>query len=167
MSGRIIADEPGHLRERRLRLGRGAGAASNSEVGPSTFGSPPRVTDGSPHLAGIGARWFEDQLWFVSGAGTRRVATSSGGPSVPLPPSLPDLDVTFRGRARRVTDQPTVDRLAAHWASTGWPARPADGAIEADYSAPSAGPPPWDLWVLDARSAVAVGARGAMRWQFV
>ena len=32
-----------------------------------------------------------------------------------------------------MADQPTVDRLAAHWASTGWPARPAAGAIEADY----------------------------------
>lgn len=123
--------------------------------------------DGSPHLAGIGARWFEDQLWFVSGAGTRKSRNLERRPECAIAAELPDLDVTFRGRARRVTDQPTVDRLAADWASTGWPARPAEGAIEADFSAPSAGPPPWDLWVLDARSALAVGARGAMRWQFV
>jgi hypothetical protein len=123
--------------------------------------------DGSPHLAGIGARWFEDQLWFVSGARTRKSRNLERHPECAVAAELPELDVTFRGQARRVTDQPTVDRLAAHWASTGWPARPAVGAIEADYSAPSAGPPPWDLWVLDARSAVAVGARGAMRWQFV
>jgi hypothetical protein len=123
--------------------------------------------DGSPHLAGIGARWFEDQLWFVSGARTRKSCNLERHPECAIAAELPELDVTFRGQARRVTDQPTVDRLAAHWASTGWPARPAVGAIEADYSAPSAGPPPWDLWALDARSAVAVGARGAMRWQFV
>jgi hypothetical protein len=123
--------------------------------------------DGSPHLAGIGARWFEDQLWFVSGARTRKSRNLERHPECAIAAELPELDVTSRGQARRVTDQPTVDRLAAHWASTGWPARPAVGAIEADYSAPSAGPPPWDLWVLDARSAVAVGARGAMRWQFV
>jgi hypothetical protein len=123
--------------------------------------------DGSPHLAGIGARWFDDQLWFVSGAATRKSRNLERRPECAIAAELPELEVTLRGQARRVADQPLVDRLAAHWASTGWPARPTAGAIEADYSAPSAGPPPWDLWVLDARSAVAVGARGAMRWQFV
>jgi hypothetical protein len=123
--------------------------------------------DGSPHLAGIGARWFEDQLWFVSGAATQKSRNLERRPECAIAAELPDLDVTFRGRARRVSDQTRVDRLARRWASTGWPARPGDGAIEADYSAPSAGPPPWDLWVLDARSALAVGARGAMRWHFV
>jgi hypothetical protein len=123
--------------------------------------------DGSPHLSGIGARWFDDQLWFVSGAATQKSRNLERRPQCAIAAELSGLDVTFRGRARRVADQPTVVRLAAHWASTGWPARPAAGAIEADYSAPSAGPPPWDLWVLEARSAVAVGGRGAMRWQFV
>jgi Pyridoxamine 5'-phosphate oxidase len=122
--------------------------------------------DGSPHLAGIGARWFDDQLWFVSGGDTHKSRNLERRPDCAIAAELPELDVTFRGRARRVADQPTVDRLAAHWASTGWPARPGSGAIEADYSAPSAGPPPWSLWVLEARSAVAVGARGAMRWRF-
>ena len=122
--------------------------------------------DGSPHLTGIGARWFEDQLWFVSGAETQKSRNLEERQDCAIAAELPDLDVTFRGGARRVTDQPTVERLAAQWASTGWPARPGRGAIEADYSAPSAGPPPWDLWLLEARSAVAVGARGAMRWRF-
>jgi hypothetical protein len=122
--------------------------------------------DGTPHLAAIGARWFDDRLWFVSGAGTRKSRDLAQRPACAVGAQLPELDVTFRGKARRVVDQPTIDRLAAHWAATGWPARPVRGAITAEYSAPSAGPAPWDLWVLDACSAVGVGARGAMRWRF-
>jgi hypothetical protein len=122
--------------------------------------------DGSPHLAGIGPRWLDDRLWFVSGASTHKSRNLERRPECAIAAELPDLDVTVRGRARRVVDQQTVERLAARWAATGWPASSTDGAIEAPYSAPSAGPPPWDLWVLDARSAVAVGERGAMRWNF-
>jgi hypothetical protein len=122
--------------------------------------------DGSPHLAGIGARWLDDQLWFVSGATTHKSRNLERRPDCAIAAELPSLDVTFRGRARRVTDQPTVERLASHWASTGWPARAGEGVIEADYSAPSAGPPPWDLWALEPHSALAVGERGAMRWRF-
>ena len=67
--------------------------------------------DGSPHLVGIGARWFDDKLWFVSGARTCKSRNLERRPQCAIAAELPDLDVTFRGRARRVTDQP-------RW--TGW-----------------------------------------------
>jgi hypothetical protein len=120
---------------------------------------------GRPHLSGLGARWLDGRLYFVSGAGTAKSRNLVRYPVCAISAELPDLDLTLKGRAERVTDQPTVERLAAHWASTGWPARAGTGVIEADYSAPSAGPP-WQLWVLSLQSAVGVGSIGAMRWRF-
>ncbi|HEV3095595.1 MAG TPA: pyridoxamine 5'-phosphate oxidase family protein, partial [Candidatus Dormibacteraeota bacterium] len=72
-------------------------------------------------------------------------------------------------RATKVTDQATLERLAARYAAQGWPARPIDGAITAEYSAPSAGPPPWGLYVVTPVTAVGVATAkpyGATRWRF-
>jgi Pyridoxamine 5'-phosphate oxidase len=121
---------------------------------------------GRPHLTGLGARWLDGRLYFVSGAGTAKSRNLVRCPACAVSAELPDLDLTLKGRAEQVTDQPTIERLAAHWAATGWPARAGLGVIEADYSAPSAGPSPWELWVLSLQSAVGVGAMGAMRWRF-
>ena len=62
--------------------------------------------------------------------------------------------------------------LAARWAAEGWPARADDTglALTADYSAPSAGPPPWHVYRLTPRTATAVATvepGGATRWRFL
>jgi hypothetical protein len=44
-----------------------------------------------------------------------------------------------------------------------------DGALTAAYSAPSAGPPPWYLYVFTPTAAFGVATAepyGAMRWRF-
>jgi hypothetical protein len=44
-----------------------------------------------------------------------------------------------------------------------------DGAFTAEYSAPSAGPPPWYLYELQPAVAFGVATaepHGAMRWRF-
>jgi len=55
------------------------------------------------------------------------------------------------------------------YASLGWPARATEGAITAEYSAPSAGRGPWDLYEVTPSAAVGVATRephGATRWRF-
>jgi hypothetical protein len=121
---------------------------------------------GRPHLNGVGARWFDGTLYFTSGARTRKSRNLEMRAHCVIAAELPELDLTFEGRAKRVADPATVERLARHYASTGWPARARDGSIDADYSAPSAGPPPWALWAMTPVAAVGVGAAGAMRWRF-
>ena len=64
-----------------------------------------------------------------------------------------------------------VAELAALWAADGWPARvDATGtALTAEFSAPSAGPPPWHVYRVEARAATAlltVDPGGATRWRF-
>jgi hypothetical protein len=70
-----------------------------------------------------------------------------------------------------VTDPAIVAELASIWAAGGWPCRvDATGhALTADFSAPSAGPPPWFVYRITARAATALGTvepGGATRWRF-
>ena len=69
----------------------------------------------------------------------------------------------------KVADDATLRRLAKRYADQGWPASVKDGAITAEYSAPSAGPPPWDLYVFTPTTAFGVATaepNGATRWRF-
>jgi hypothetical protein len=61
--------------------------------------------------------------------------------------------------------------MAEQWNANGWPARVDDSgmALTADFSAPSAGPPPWTVFRLVARratSVLTVDPGGATRWEF-
>lgn len=125
--------------------------------------------DGRPHLTAVGAVWDDGKMYFVSGAGTRKSRNLATNPTCVLSVSLKGLDLVIEGTARKVTDPATLDRLAKTYAVQGWPARVSDGAFTAPYSAPSAGPPPWDLYVLTAKTAFGVATaepNGATRWRF-
>jgi nitroimidazol reductase NimA-like FMN-containing flavoprotein (pyridoxamine 5'-phosphate oxidase superfamily) len=125
--------------------------------------------DGRPHLAGVGAVWDNGKAYFVSGAGTRKSRNVARNPTCSLGMSLPGLDLVIEGKAERVTDDESLHRLAKRYAEGGWPARVEDGAFTYDYSAPSAGPPPWDLYAITPTTIFGVLASepgGATRWRF-
>jgi hypothetical protein len=70
-----------------------------------------------------------------------------------------------------VTDPATVARLAETWAAGGWPCRVDESgtALTAEFSAPSAGKPPWHVYRITPVSAVALSTvepGGATRWQW-
>ena len=74
-----------------------------------------------------------------------------------------------RAQAAKVTDDETLKRLAKRYGDSGWPARVEDGAFTYDYSAPSAGPPPWDLYAITPTTVFGVLGEepgGATRWRF-
>ena len=77
--------------------------------------------------------------------------------------------VILEGTAVRITDRPTLLRLAKRYADQGWPASVKGEALTAKYSAPSAGPPPWNLYLVRPTTAFGVATAepwGATRWQF-
>jgi hypothetical protein len=122
-----------------------------------------------PHTNGIGCVWFEDDLWFVTGPHTRRGRNLAADPRCTLCSALPGLDLVFEGTATRVTDPATIERLAARYRATGWPAEAAGDAFTAPYSAPSAGRPPWYLYRFTTRTAHGVASaepHGATLWTF-
>jgi pyridoxine/pyridoxamine 5'-phosphate oxidase len=125
--------------------------------------------DGRPHTAGVGALWVDGKFYFTSGPATRKSRNLAANPNCTMSMSLPGLDLIVEGRAAKVTDQPTIERLAERYAAQGWPAKATDGALTAEYSAPSAGPPPWHLYVVTALVAFGVASvkpYGATRWRF-
>jgi hypothetical protein len=125
--------------------------------------------DGRPHLAGIGALWVDGKFYFVSGAGTRKSRNLAQRGDCVISVTLPDLDLVVEGVATKVTDGPTLQRLAERYDAQGWPATVKDGAFTAPYSAPSAGPPPWDLYEFRPTTAFGVTTAepyGATRWRF-
>jgi hypothetical protein len=125
--------------------------------------------DGGTHLTGVGAVWHDDRFWFTSGPGTRKSRNIAANPTCAIAVGLKGLDLVVEGRARRVTDGPTLERLAAIYRESGWNPSVKDGAFTAEYSAPSAGRPPWYVYELVAERAYGVASEephGASRWTF-
>ncbi|HEX6868556.1 MAG TPA: pyridoxamine 5'-phosphate oxidase family protein [Candidatus Limnocylindrales bacterium] len=125
--------------------------------------------DGRPHLAMLGALWDEGRVYFVSGGGTRKSRNLATNPACSIAMSLRGIDLVMEGTAVRVTDEATHHRLANRYGEQGWPARVQDGAFTYDYSAPSAGPPPWDLYEVEPVTVYGVLTEepgGATRWRF-
>jgi hypothetical protein len=127
--------------------------------------------DGSPHVAGIGALWVDDAFWFETGAGTRKGKNLDRDPRCTLSVATHDFDLVVEGEARKITDPSTVSAMAERWAAEGWPVRVDNtgSALTAEFSAPSAGPPPWHVYRLTPLTATAlltVDPGGATRWRF-
>jgi Pyridoxamine 5'-phosphate oxidase len=127
--------------------------------------------DGRPHLAGIGALWVDDAFWFETGEHSRKGKNLARDPRCSLSVATQEFDLIVDGEAELVRDAATVAAMAEHWAAAGWPARVDDTgtAITAEYSAPSAGPPPWSVYRLVPKRATAlltVEPGGATRWRF-
>jgi hypothetical protein len=113
----------------------------------------------------------EGAFWFQTGEHTRKARNLARDSRCVLSVATEEFDVVVEGDGRQITDPPTIAAMAARWAAQGWPARVDDtgSAITAEYSAPSAGPPPWSVHRVDARTATALATiepGGATRWQF-
>lgn len=126
--------------------------------------------DGRPHVAGVGAIWLDGRFYIVSGAPTRKSRNLAENPNCVISVGLPGIDLVVEGTASRVTDDATLQRVADRYKILGWEPEVKDGAFTAPYSAPSAGPPPWDVYVITPRAAFGVATddpQGATRWRFM
>ncbi|CAI7974734.1 MULTISPECIES: pyridoxamine 5'-phosphate oxidase family protein [unclassified Parafrankia] len=127
--------------------------------------------DGAPHVTGIGALFADGCFWFETGERTRKARNLARDPRCALSVATAEFDVVLEGRASRVTDPVTVAAMAERWAAEGWPARVDESgqALTAEFSAPSAGPPPWFVYQVGPTTATAlrtVEPGGATRWRF-
>jgi PPOX class probable F420-dependent enzyme len=154
-----------------------AGLAQGLSQAPET-GGPNRHTcwlatinpDGSPHVTGVGALWHEDSFWFETGPSTRKARNLARDPRCTLSVATHAFDLVVEGAAHEVTEPTTVAEMATRWAAEGWPCRVDESgrALTADFSAPSAGPPPWFVYRLTPRVATALATvepGGATRWR--
>lgn len=126
--------------------------------------------DGRAHVTGIGVLWLDDTFYFNSGLGTRKSKNLARDPRCTLAVATQDFDLIVEGAAALVTNPATVARVAEAF-RVDWPAEVAEDGISlrADYSAPSAGPPPWSVYAITPQTVYALGTSepgGAERWQF-
>lgn len=125
--------------------------------------------DGRPHAAGIGAVWFDGDLYIVIGPETRKSRNLATNPACTISVALEGIDLVLEGEVSKVTDQSTLEQLVQVYRESGWPAEVKDDAFTAPYSAPSAGPPPWYLYRFMFHTAFGVATAppdGATRWRF-
>jgi len=125
--------------------------------------------DGTPHAAGIGAQWMDGRFYFTSNPATRKARDLAVNPRCTISARLDGIDLVLEGTAAKVTDAETLERVAAGYRDGGWPCQVEGDALTAPFSAPSAGPPPWEVYRFTAHTVVGVATRepyGATRWKF-
>ena len=127
--------------------------------------------DGRPHVTGIGGFWADGAFWFQTGDRTRKGRNLARDPRCTLSVATDAFDLVVEGSAEKITDPAAVSAMAARAVEDGWPARVDESgtALTAEYSAPSAGPPPWRVYRLVPERATAletVEPGGATRWSF-
>jgi nitroimidazol reductase NimA-like FMN-containing flavoprotein (pyridoxamine 5'-phosphate oxidase superfamily) len=78
-------------------------------------------SDGRPHVTPLVAVWTDETLYFSTGPTEQKWLNLTGNPNVVLTTGSNEwdhgLDVMVEGRAERVTDRATLERLAAAWAT--------------------------------------------------
>jgi hypothetical protein len=124
--------------------------------------------DGRPHVVGIGAVWHDGAFYFSSGPGTQKSKNLAGNPQCSITLAAAGIDIVLEGEAVKVTDDAKLIQLAEVFATGGWAPTVRDGAFYHDFSAPSAGPPPWYLYEFTPRTVFGLATAepyGATRWR--
>lgn len=126
--------------------------------------------DGGPHVTGVGALWVDGTFWFETGETTRKGRNLARDPRCTLSVATHEFDLVVEGDAVLVSDPAVVADMAVRWA-VDWPCHVDESgvALTAEFSAASAGPPPWRIYRITPRSATAlqtVAPGGATRWRF-
>jgi len=126
--------------------------------------------DGRPHVVPLLAVWVEDRLFFCASASTRKAANLARDPHCVLSVGAPGLDLVIEGTAALVSNEATLRRIAAAYASVyGWRVTVRDGAFHDAEGAPTAGPPPYRVYRVDPATAFGFGTDGTFtptRWRF-
>jgi hypothetical protein len=125
--------------------------------------------DGTPHVMPLGALWMDGAFYFNTGATTRKGKNLASNRHCVITVATHDFDIVAEGEAVKVTDDAKLQRIAEAYAAQGWQPTVRDGALYAEYSAPAAGPPPWDVYEMIPTTVFGLGTAepyGATRWRF-
>ena len=149
--------------------------ATDHTQAPGT-GGPDRHTSwltttnagGTSHVRPVGTVQVAGVLYFNSGPETRKSRNIAANPQCVLSIATLRFDLIVEGRAVRVTDASELGTVVEVFRRNGWPAQVDGDALTAEYSAPSAGPPPWWLFRIEPETVYAFGTDepgGATRYE--
>ncbi len=110
-----------------------------------------------PHVVPVGVLQRGMSWYLTSGPATRKSRNLARDPRCVVSVATHPFDLVIEGTARRVTGEDELRSVAAGFADTGWPATVDGDALTAEYSAPSAGPPPWHVYRIQPSTVFALG----------
>jgi hypothetical protein len=107
------------------------------------------LPDGRPHVRPHFAVLLDNTLYFTSSPASRKGENLARDPRCSISTGTTELDLVVEGTAEQVTDDATLGRVSdAYKAKYGWPTTVRDGAFDAPYGAPTAGPPPYAVYAV-------------------
>ena len=122
--------------------------------------------DGRPHLAGVGLVWDGGRFYLATGAGTQKGKNLAHDPHCVVSIAAPGIDIVAEGEAKIIRGEAELQRIAKLFSD--WGPQVRDGAFWHEFSAPSAGPPPWDVYEITPTTFFGVAGEephGATRWR--
>src|SRR5436309_12420587 len=78
--------------------------------------------DGSPHVNGIGAMWFDGVWWVVTGEQSRKGRNLARDARCSISVGVHEFDLVVDGTAEKITDPATVAKIAEHFVDAAGPA---------------------------------------------
>lgn len=117
----------------------------------------------------VWAIWVDDAFYFVTGTPARKRKNLAHNVHCVITVASLGLDVVVEGEARRVDEEARLQRIAEVYTSQGWQTTVRNGVFYADFGAPSAGPPPYEVYAVTPATVFALGRDepyGATRFRF-
>jgi nitroimidazol reductase NimA-like FMN-containing flavoprotein (pyridoxamine 5'-phosphate oxidase superfamily) len=134
--------------------------------------------DGQPHLMPIIAFWIDGAFYFLAGSQTRKARNLAADDRCVIGTAnltSPSMDLIVEGRARPITDEAAVRRMAAEFGGEGWPLEARGSDVYGDHG-PTAGPPPYTFYRLEPTKVICLPGMSGMfdddrhhkptRWEF-
>lgn len=131
-----------------------------------------RWSGGEPHTRPVLAVVCEDAIYTTSNPDTVKSKNLRYNSRCSLASRDRDLDLVVEARAQRVMVHSELEAVAKTYLTRyDWPVEVRAGAFEAEYGAPTAGPPPYNVYRLEPITAYAFGtndkfAPRSTRWEF-
>jgi hypothetical protein len=127
---------------------------------------------GRPHVRPVLAVWLDGALYTTSADEARKGRNLAADPRCTVTARTDTMDVVLEGTATRVAQEATLQQIAeAYRSKYGWPVTVTDGAFDAPYGAPTAGPPPYHPYEITPATVFGFGtadeyAGRATRYRF-
>jgi Pyridoxamine 5'-phosphate oxidase len=141
-------------------------------AGAGTYWSATLRPDGRPHVRPVFAVWVDNRLCTTSNPTARKGRNLAGDGRCAYAAPTDGIDFVVEGTAGRITDPDLLDRVAdAYRSKYGWPVTVVDGAFDAPFGAPAAGPPPYQPYAIMPHTIYGFGtderfAHASTRWRF-
>lgn len=147
-----------------------ARARDHLEGVPATYWLATVRPNGAPHVMPLLAVWVDGGLFFSAGARTRKARNLALDSQCVVTVEEEPLDLVLEGTADKVRDTATLLRVADAYADVyGWRVAVRDGVFHDTEGAPTAGPPPYDVYEVTPNVAFGFGTDETVvptRWRF-